>query len=70
LVHAGKLPQKKPIALFHHGHSGLLQHDFRKQDAVRIGLTPPGQLALFTVKPSQQALAKAVAGRCVKRLSW
>jgi hypothetical protein len=64
----GKLPQKCSKALLDHCHSGLLQHDLRNQDAVRIALAAPWKIAFFAVKPAQKMSAEAsTRGRVIER---
>jgi len=54
----GKAGQKSPVMLQNGGHPGLLQHDFRKPDMVRVGGASPGQIAAVGVIPGQQPAAK------------
>src|SRR5262249_39171925 len=52
-------PLKKPLIVGNHRrNASLLQHDFRKPDAIRIFVLPPRQIALELTKPAQQLLAK------------
>ena len=42
----------------HRGDARLLQHNFRKPDAIRIFIAPPGQITLKFVKPFENRCAK------------
>src|SRR6266478_1744175 len=49
------------------GDAGLLEHDFRKPDAVGIFRSPPRQVSLELAKPAEQLFAKCCAlARCLR----
>jgi hypothetical protein len=53
-IRGWKLRDEFFIPVFYYSNTGLLQHDFRDQNAVRIIFTAPRQLALVPVIPAQQ----------------
>ena len=59
-LEVGKSLQKafKAPILDHGRHRGLLEHDFRDQDGVRVRGLPPGIVGWALVKPAQKRVAQ------------
>jgi hypothetical protein len=54
--------------LDHGRHARLLQHDFRKPDAVRVAIRAPGKVAVVLVVPGKETPAKSPLPRQGKKL--
>ena len=46
--------QKTGVVALDRFHPGLLEHDLRKPDAVRVGCTPPGKIPAVFIVPVKQ----------------
>ncbi len=57
-LHTRKARQKARVAIPHHGHPCLLQHDFRDPDVIRITVGAPGEPAAVAVEPTEKPAAK------------
>ena len=53
-LYRGKLRQKPLVVAFHRLHTGLLQHDLRQPDPIRLPILPPGQFPCMAGIPRQQ----------------
>ena len=56
-IEGGKPGHERLVALHHHRHAGLLQHDLGDPDGVGVAAAPPRQVAPAAVIPLQQSPA-------------
>src|SRR5262249_24401800 len=61
LRYVRKAPQKLPVIFHDGGHAGLLEHNLRKPYAIRLTITPPGQVPTITPVPLQKPISKAAS---------
>ena len=54
----GKPLKKSLVAIYNHGDTGLLEHDFGDPDGVGIGVAPPRQIPPIARIPLQQLVAE------------